>query len=50
MLQAGLSAILTVLPGAVYDLADYSISDPRGFCQIAIFVQLGGNAGILGIH
>lgn len=49
-LQAGLSAILTVLPGVVYDLADYSISDPRGVCQVVIFVQLGGTGGTLGIH
>lgn len=49
-LQAGLSAILTVLPGSVYDLSDYSISDPRGVCQIAIFVQLGGTGRTLGIH
>jgi len=49
-LQAGLSAILTVLPSTVYELLDYSISDPRGACQIVIFVQLVGTGGTLGIH
>lgn len=49
-LQPVLSAILIALPGAAYNLADYSFSAPQGVCQAVVSVQLGGTGGALGIH
>lgn len=50
MLHFGLSAILTVLPDTVYDLAKCSIFESQEVCKIVIFVQLRGTEEALGIH